>query len=58
MCCLYLQRKYKIILELKILRVVQRIKQETNLKIKATFLGAHALPRQLKMEQYTKTTHT
>ena len=34
--------------ELKILRVVQRIKQETNLKIKATFLGAHALPEKFK----------
>ena len=34
--------------ELKMLRVVQRIKQETNLKIKATFLGAHALPEKFK----------
>ena len=34
--------------ELKMLRVVQRIKQETNLKIKATFLGAHAVPEEFK----------
>jgi len=34
--------------ELKMLRIIQRIKQETNLKIKATFLGAHALPEKFK----------
>lgn len=34
--------------ELKILRIIQRIKQETNLKIKSTFLGAHAVPEEFK----------
>lgn len=30
--------------ELKMLRVIKRLKQETSLIIKATFLGAHAIP--------------
>jgi imidazolonepropionase len=34
--------------ELKILRIIQRIKLETNLKIKSTFLGAHAVPEEFK----------
>jgi imidazolonepropionase len=34
--------------ELKMLRVIQRIKQQTNLKIKSTFLGAHAVPEEFK----------
>jgi imidazolonepropionase len=34
--------------ELKMLRVIKRLKQESNLLIKATFLGAHAYPAQYK----------
>ena len=34
--------------ELKMLRVIKKIAQETNLKIKSTFLGAHAIPEQFK----------
>ncbi|WP_397362857.1 imidazolonepropionase [Olleya sp. R77988] len=34
--------------ELKMLRVTKRIKKEFPLKVKATFLGAHALPLQFK----------
>ena len=34
--------------ELKILRIILRIKLETNLKIKSTFLGAHAVPEEFK----------
>jgi imidazolonepropionase len=34
--------------ELKILRVIQRLKKEIQIPIKATFLGAHALPRDYK----------
>lgn len=34
--------------ELKMLRVVKRIKQESKAKIKATFLGAHAYPKEYK----------
>lgn len=30
--------------ELKMLRVIRRLKEQTNMPIKATFLGAHALP--------------
>lgn len=32
--------------EMKMLRVIQRIKEETDLSIKATFLGAHAYPKE------------
>lgn len=34
--------------ELKMLRVIKAIKDKTPLKIKATFLGAHAIPTQFK----------
>lgn len=34
--------------ELKMLQVIQKIKQESGLKIKSTFLGAHAVPEQFK----------
>ena len=34
--------------ELKMLRVIKRIKKEFPLKVKATFLGAHALPLEFK----------
>lgn len=34
--------------ELKMLRVIKRLKQECNIEIKATFLGAHAFPPEYK----------
>lgn len=34
--------------ELKMLRVIKRLKEESPLAIKATFLGAHAIPQSLK----------
>jgi len=34
--------------ELKILRVIQRLKRNTNVSIKSTFLGAHAVPAEYK----------
>ena len=34
--------------ELKILRVIKKIKEDSSLEIKATFLGAHAVPRKYK----------
>lgn len=34
--------------EIKMLRVIKRLKQEANIPIKATFLGAHALPTEYK----------
>ncbi|PTM04926.1 MAG: imidazolonepropionase [Bacteroidetes bacterium] len=34
--------------EIKMLRVIKRIKQKFPIKVKATFLGAHALPRPYK----------
>ena len=34
--------------ELKMLRVIKKIEQHSELKIKATFLGAHAVPEQFK----------
>lgn len=34
--------------ELKMLRVIKRIKKSFPIKVKATFLGAHALPKQFK----------
>lgn len=34
--------------ELKMLRVIKRLKEETSIPIKATFLGAHALPQAYK----------
>lgn len=37
--------------ELKMLRVIKRLKQESDLSIKATFLGAHAFPLAYKTNQ-------
>ncbi|SDZ95156.1 imidazolonepropionase [Bizionia paragorgiae] len=34
--------------EMKMLRVIKRIKQEFPIEVKATFLGAHALPKEYK----------
>ena len=34
--------------ELKMLRVIKRLKENTDITIKATFLGAHALPKEFK----------
>ena len=34
--------------ELKILRVIKRLKENSDITIKATFLGAHALPKEFK----------
>jgi imidazolonepropionase len=34
--------------ELKMLRVIKRLKENTEVSIKATFLGAHALPKEYK----------
>ena len=36
--------------ELKMLRVIKKLKQQSNLSIKATFLGAHTFPLQFKEE--------
>jgi imidazolonepropionase len=38
--------------ELKILRVIRRMKDETLLEIVPTFLGAHAVPRETSREKY------
>src|SRR5438094_6400506 len=38
--------------ELKILRVMRRFNQETPLEIVPTFLGAHAVPRNLRADEY------
>jgi imidazolonepropionase len=38
--------------ELKILRVMQRLNEETPLEIVPTFLGAHAVPRELDANEY------
>jgi imidazolonepropionase len=38
--------------ELKMLRVARRIGRETPLTVKTTFLGAHAVPRDIKKEDY------
>src|SRR5438105_14365618 len=38
--------------ELKILRVMQRLDQETPLEIAPTFLGAHAIPRDARANEY------
>ena len=40
--------------ELKMLRVARRIGKETPLTVKTTFLGAHAVPREMKKEDYIK----
>ena len=37
--------------ELKMLRVIKRLKENSNLTIKATFLGAHAFPSEYKENQ-------
>ncbi len=38
--------------ELKILRVMRRLNQETPLEVVSTFLGAHAVPRDTSPDQY------
>jgi imidazolonepropionase len=38
--------------ELKILRVMRRLKEEVRLEIVPTFLGAHAVPRELTPDEY------
>jgi imidazolonepropionase len=38
--------------ELKILRVMRRLNQDTPLEIVPTFLGAHAVPRKMHADQY------
>jgi len=38
--------------ELKILRVMRRLNQETPLEIVPTFLGAHAVPRKMQADEY------
>src|SRR6478735_1434850 len=38
--------------ELKILRVMRQLKQEVRLEIVPTFLGAHAVPRELSPDEY------
>jgi imidazolonepropionase len=38
--------------ELKILRVMRQLKQEVPLEIVPTFLGAHAIPRELSPDEY------
>jgi imidazolonepropionase len=37
--------------ELKMLRVIRRLGEETELTVRATFLGAHALPAEFKRDQ-------
>jgi imidazolonepropionase len=38
--------------ELKILRVMQKVNAETPLEVAPTFLGAHAVPREMQAEDY------
>jgi imidazolonepropionase len=38
--------------ELKILRVMRQLKEQVRLKIVSTFLGAHAVPRELSPDEY------
>ncbi len=40
--------------ELKMLRVARRVGKETPLTVKTTFLGAHAVPSEMKKEDYVK----
>lgn len=40
--------------ELKMLRVARRIGRETPLKVKTTFLGAHAVPKSLTKDKYIR----
>ena len=38
--------------ELKMLKVIKRLKESLPIQIKATFLGAHAIPKNYKKEEY------
>ena len=38
--------------ELKILKVIKRLKESLPIQIKSTFLGAHAIPKNYKKEEY------
>jgi len=38
--------------ELKILRVIRRLNEQTSLEVVPTFLGAHAVPREMSPEKY------
>lgn len=38
--------------EIKMLKVAKRIERETGLKVKTTFLGAHAVPQGMRKEEY------
>ncbi len=40
--------------ELKILRVIRRLKRQNPCKIAATFLGAHAIPNGMIPEEYAR----
>lgn len=40
--------------ELKMLRVARRIGRETPLTVKTTFLGAHAVPKEIRKEEYIR----
>lgn len=40
--------------EMKMLRVAKRLGKETPLLVRTTFLGAHAVPREMKKEDYIK----
>ncbi len=40
--------------ELKMLRVIKRLKETENIPVKATFLGAHAVPENIKKEDYVQ----
>src|SRR6476661_9098109 len=40
--------------ELKILRVIRQLKKEVRLEIVPTFLGAHAVPREMDADEYIK----
>lgn len=41
--------------ELKMLRVARRLKETSPVTIKATFLGAHAIPKEISRERYIET---
>lgn len=38
--------------EIKMLRVIQKLKKYSPITIRATFLGAHAIPKEIEREQY------
>jgi imidazolonepropionase len=40
--------------ELKILRIMRRLKEETPLEIVPTFLGAHAVPQKMQVDEYVE----